>query len=738
MKRILIGLFCLLCNYSLVFSAVLNTCNGKITNNNDSPGSIAYLIWATEPNGDVSIRIVGHNGDAMTAFRGNGMQHNGFYYTSLPANKSFMLTDSMNITINTEKTEIRLVPKANFKPKQGDLIRFMNKNIEWKTAQESNAYKGSYAISYYYGDQCAQLAIPSIISIAEDGTIQFNPVEYADGYLVYIYQGNVLMDTKSVTNGSVIPFSSYNPTTYSVRLQALGWSSSYTNSELSDPVDWTPAPEPLPLSDLCGVPIGSGNTAATLSWQTNQKGEIIITIDGDDGTYFRGANGMANAELSEFSVGNSPASAYFTRMYEGDNSKSFTLIPRTDATLPYGSKIRYGGTIAWKTAQNTNAYGSYSMEYIYGTVCPTLDTPVIKEITDQRAILFDKIENATSYVVNIYRDELLVYNQTVAPMDILKFYPITTDTYAVYLTAKSPAYQPATSVEPYLWYVEGTGEDLNQSAVCDKTVSTEHGGIYLSVETDEEGNILCTLSGPNNPTWRGQGLRIESLTIQGNSLQNYFDKQDGFLHTPTIVLLPKLGSPNIQGGDVIKYNGNVEWYVTVEGEESSPWISNFSFEYVYGTTCGIILPRLETPTIVSIDEKGLIDYLEVENAHAYVAHFYDEDWVYIDKQTIDKNTSIQKTTAVIPGFTYLVKLQAWPIVGSTEYRESKLSSAVEWYFPMLTGIEQTIQDDYLYRLYTIEGYLLRDQCTKEDIQNMDLHGLFILQHPTQTQIILLP
>lgn len=718
--------------------AATNTCNGRVVSTNNSSKSVAYLLWLTDTNGDIVIRLIGNNADPATAFRGDGMQRNGFYYERAATQQSFLLTDSMTASMNNAQTEIRWKKKNGFEPKVGDIIHFnTGKNIEWKTTGEPNAWHNAYSFEYTYGQTCDQLPTPTIQSISSDGTIQFTIVEEADAYLAYIYQNDLLLETEVITNGGVLSFTSYNAYTYSVRLQALGWSSSSTHSDLSPAVDWTPAAQSLPNSTLCGKKIGSGSSAMYLSWQTDEHGNIVISIDGDEGTFFR-ANGMSDNSLNRFMIGDNPASTYFTREYYGDNSSTFTLKLKEGTFLPYGTKVRFSGTIEWKTTNNNNAYGDYSMDYIYGTSCPSLSAPTIQQITEDKVILFDPVENATSYVTSIYREDLLVHTQIVAPADTILFNPISSASYNVYLTAKSTTHQPATSITPYVWYLEGSEEDIDMSTICDKMVSRLNGGIYLSIETDEEGYIHFTLSGSNSPTWRGTGLQTDLLTIQGSSIQNFFDKLSDYEHTPTITLVPKLGSLNIRQGDIIKYRGNIEWFVTEDGVESSPWVSDFTFDYVYGSRCTPLLPRLETPSIVSIDSEGGVQYTEVINAATYLAYIYDEDEVHIDNQTIDTNTGIQKSPSVIPGFSYWVRIQAWPELGSEEYRESKLSEAFEWYFPILTDIHNTQADKLIYRLYTIEGYLVHEQCTRDQLKELNLHGIYILQNPSNSQIILLP
>ncbi|MBR4520166.1 MAG: hypothetical protein IKO63_01995 [Paludibacteraceae bacterium] len=737
MKRLISVSLLLIVAVARGYAASIGTCNGRIV----SGSTVSYLTWRTETDGSVVISISG--GSVVgAAFRGNGMARDAFYYYRAGhSTDQLLLTDSMTASFNSARDELRWTPKAGFVPRTGDVIHYTTgKYIEWKTAKDGNAYSNIYEITYHIGDGCELLDTPVIQSISEDGVISFTPVSGADAYMAYIYQGDLLLSTATVKNGGTIDFQSYNPITYTVYLQALGWSGSKLNSELSEGVSWTPAVISLPESQLCGKQIGSGTSAAYLNWQTNEDGDIVIRIEGDANTHFR-ANGMGDASMGRFMVGASTAATYFEREYYGDNSDEYILRHREDVSLPYGTKIKFSGTIEWKTTANTNAYGDYSMEYIYGTVCPGLPIPAIDSIGIGDTIYFSPVEHATEYVATIYRGALKVYTQTVNSGDVLRFSPYVEADYYVYLTAKAKAYQSATSDQPYIWHVNANGEDLPQSSVCNRLVQNTSGGIYLSIESDEEGNLVCTLSGPNNPTWRGSGLQTDRMSLYGMALANYYDRQGGYEHSSTLVLLSKIGINPARDGDMITYKGNVEWFVTVDGVESSPWVGDYTFDYQFGTTCSPRLPRLAIPVIDSVSTDGILAFADVPDAVSYKAYIFDADETHIETQQLERGAPIAASTGVIPGFSYLIRLQAWPEQGSTEFRESLLSEAIEWMFEEepepIVGLE-SLTDDMVFSLYSVQGILLHSRCTAVDLQRYPLHGMYIIACPTHSQLILLP
>ena len=55
----------------------------------------------------------------------------------------------------------------------------------------------------------------------------------------------------------------------------------------------------------------------------------------------------------------------------------------------------------------------------------------------------------------------------------------------------------------------------------------------------------------------------------------------------------------------------------------------------------------------------------------------------------------------------------------------------------IVGLE-SLTDDMVFSLYSIQGILLHSRCTAVDLQRYPLHGMYIIACPTHSQLILLP
>ena len=708
-----------------------SVCAERVGNGNDN---YMCLTFETDAQGNINITMSDYGNNANATFRGgNGMNPNGFKCNGQPMTNYFDKgwNTADHVTVLTWK------PKTGDNaPQKGDIITF-NKNgeqqqIEWYIG--SNGKNGNqYSFEYVYGSTCPGLDQPVISNISADSVITFASVAGAESYTVIVYlNGSEQYKQDNVTSGETIHFSPLLDGTYDVVL--IAHAEGMLDAE-SEPYKWAlTAPEiVLGNSEYCGEPIGNGNTQAFLTWITDAEGNVVISISGDDGTKFRGGNGMNGNNLDKFTVGTQSASNFFTRDYAGDNSLTFTLKLKDGAVVAPGTKIKYNnGTIEWKTSANNNCYGGYTFEYTYGTTCPSLVAPVITSIDASKVITFSAVENAESYSVAVYRGNFPVYQQdSVVSGGTVNFAPYVEYDYTVYLTAKAEGLMPATS-EGYTWHLAASGADLPLSEVCSKEVKADDGGIYLTAETDAEGRIVFTLSGENNPVWRGGGLQVDMLTIYGDKLQNYFDKkgEDGTsgyaAGTAVFTMVPRSDIP-VHYGDVITYKGNVEWTVVVDGQTNNPWVGNYEFTYVYGSKCTADLPRLETPVITSITNAGNITFNAVENAASYKAYVYDADEEEISQQTVVSGAAIDAGSTIVTGFTYYVRLQALPEEGSTSYRESLLSEAVAWEYSKSGTAVENVLNETLYDVYTTEGLLLQRNAQISDIHTDIQTGVLILR-----------
>lgn len=108
--------------------------------------------------------------------------------------------------------------------------------------------------------------------VANGTIVAFAPVDNATGYKVYVYNGEELVYEQVVTNGGLVDFNT--PGTYMVKAQALGDGENYTNSELSDPVEWkiAGATDEVTLTKPVGVvcnPLGDGGYICAFAPVTN-------------------------------------------------------------------------------------------------------------------------------------------------------------------------------------------------------------------------------------------------------------------------------------------------------------------------------------------------------------------------------------------------------------------------------------------------------------------------------------
>ncbi|MBQ9339337.1 MAG: hypothetical protein IJS13_03285 [Paludibacteraceae bacterium] len=650
--------------------------------------SYAYLTAETDEQGRVIFTIKAYDdNEALTIWRANGMNPKGFKYDG----------DSMEVWFTRSPKNVAGVkqiiytPRTDSVPVLGKKITFNryseSANLEWKTAKNTNAYTASVSFSYTYGGTCVYLTTPVLTEVTDAGVPIFEAVEGADSYIVKIYLDGVLKHSQTIQPGGAISgFTPYVTAGYTVTVTAHAGGK--VDSPASDPVVWqrTAVPVSVGNSELCNSRFGKdANSYAYLTWETDSLGDVNISISGDAGTNFR-ANGMSGADLAEFSVGKGLADAYFERVYSGDRSSLFTLHLRDTTKRPaIGEPITYSGTVAYRTSNNSNAYGNFTFRYTYGTRCPGLEAPEILSIDAGKHFhLAEEIEGADRYRITVWRGELLMLDVTLNNGDSIPFLPTATYTYTVYARAINSAnhFTPSPESPAYLWYLpsEVPVSAIDRSTLCSKFVSSDDGGVTMTAETTEEGNIRFVLGGAAEAKWRGEGLKTSAMTICGKPVDDYFEKVTGFLQDTLMLLRLK---PSAKGqffkGDVITYNDHVEWQVQQNDTTwRSRWVLNFPFTWYYGTTCVVILPRLDTPVITEVTDEGVITFNAVSSAASYLVRVTDADRFQVMTHNILSGDTILRAQSILPYFDYNVALKARPAEGSTEYRESLWSDEVAW------------------------------------------------------------
>lgn len=652
-----------------------------------SGNSQAYITWQTLANGDVEIVL---SGDDYTVFRGDAMGSlANFTVGAGPASAYF----SRSYSSGTNKYTLRL-KNASVKPAPGEKINHSG-TVEWKTQLNSNAY-GTYSFHYTYGTVCGVFAPPVITSISADSAVMFDPIPGATSYVAKVYLNGVFKYSQNIQPGGILHFFPLETGTYSVTLTASG--SGYTDSEESAPYAWAlTAPEiEVGNSEYCYKSFGSGSSLAYLTWQTLANGDVEILISGDEGTAFR-SNGMGSNSLSNFMLGSMPASTYFSLMYDGDGASAYTLHLKDSTARPsVGQKITYNGTVEWKTMGNTNAYGTQRFSYTYGSSCPGLETPAIQSISSAGDISLDNTDDGASYYkIYIYRGELLMATYNVEDGGTIVFEPTATYNYTVYAQAYPSVlgYIPSDLSEPYIWHVAAAEPDIDMSDVCSKFVSNNDGGVYLTAETDDDGQMIFHLSGPKHPVWRNNGLELKAMRIGASAVNDYFSARADFVGDSVLILRPTSGGLGIFfPGDVVTFNGTVEWsIIDAAGTATARYVTGYQFRYVYGSTCTRLLPRLDMPMMISVTDEGEVAYQVVDNASSYEIKVIDEDADEMVRQVMLNGDTILREQAIFSPFSYYVSVRALPGDVSL-YRPSLWSDAILW-TPSYRDIPEIIEPE---------------------------------------------
>ena len=435
------------------------------------------------------------------------------------------------------------------------------------------------------------LSKPTGIGIDADSVITISGDDRATSYVATVSLNGVEKYTQNLLSGEVLHFFPWETGDYTVTVVARA--DDYSDSEPSEAYTWHLAARTV-QSNVCSVRAGNNdNNYMCLTFETNTSGNgnIVITISdyGDNANAtFRDSKGM---DPAGFKCNGRTMTDYFTREYGGDKTKTITWIPNTEGdNIPkYGDVITFNGynenkETEWYIGTTGRNYNGCSFEYIYGSICPGLDQPVITSISASKVITFDEVDGAENYKLSIYRDGLLVYTQANvsngASINYDPWVEVNNTVYSVYLTANAAGLQSATS-EPYEWIMAASGEPLTLSEVYNMELSTANGGVYLTIKTDADRRIILTLSGTNNPVWRGSGVQINQMKVYGNQLDSYFDKKkaDGTTNysegESTMILVPKADCP-LKYGDVISYNTAIEWKVS----------GNNGNAYTYGSKPG--------------------------------------------------------------------------------------------------------------------------------------------------------
>lgn len=336
------------------------------------------LTWGTDASGNVVVDIADGEGATNSAFRNGGFENEGSFANSWwvysgtnlatcePATTYF----NNGGTLSNNNTRFTLTKKADLPANA--IIAFYGHAFSWRTDQATGAYTTNKYFMYEYGYNCPSLTAPANVAVNASKVITFDAVANAETYTAKVYLHGILKHSQVVANGDVLNFTPYTTGTYQV--QVVASAEGYPNSEPSTAYDWSLTAPAIALgnSEYCDYAIGSGTSAAAITWETTNDGAIVISLQetlggSENATHFRG-NGM---NIANFQIGEArtAASAYFNHACGGSNRVTLTL-KDADIKPGLGEKIYYSNKVVeWATSGNNNAYSNLTFEYTYGTQC---------------------------------------------------------------------------------------------------------------------------------------------------------------------------------------------------------------------------------------------------------------------------------------------------------------------------------------------------------------------------------
>lgn len=330
-----------------------------------------------------------------------------------------------------------------------------------------------------------------------------------------------------------------------------------------------------------------------ISFETDPSGNVVITIGNGTGAgacSFRnggfegGNNGLDNFVVSDDNFATTtPAADYFTVTRPSDGDLQYVLTKIAD--LPAGAKIKHlsAGAIAWREA-GTDRWCNPEFIYTYGGTCNKLDAPTNVKIDASNILTFDVVYGAETYTAYVSLGGVEKYSQEVASGDELAFIPYITGDYTVNVVASASGKTDSDPSADVVWHLEAEPIVLGNSEYCEWALPKHNDkDANLTVETNDEGSIICTLSPLSGQTavFRGQGMKLSAFSV-------------GAMHTPASVYFNRvyteggsivtltLKDPDIKPGlgEKIYFSDVIE--CKVEGTNTWP---NTSLEYTYGTVC---------------------------------------------------------------------------------------------------------------------------------------------------------
>ena len=337
------------------------------------------LTWATDASGNVVIDIEDGEGASNSAFRNGGFELGGLSFAD--SWKVYSGTNHQTVedatvyfneggTLSNNDKRYTLTKKAEAVLPANAVIVWMGHAFSWKNDQAGSAYSIGKTFAYSYGKSCPSLETPTNVAVSEERIITFTGSALAETYTASVYLGGILKYRQDVTNGGTLNYTPYVSGTYQVTVTASA--TGYPTTAPSEPCDWqrTVVPASPTNSAYCEQEMSNGNTLAKFTWETDDNGNIIITIaealGGESSASIFRTNGF---NISNLRVGtHSPGSDYFTSSWVGSVQTLALKDPNVKPGI--GEPITYNGIVEYSTSKDAVAWPTLQFnDYLYGAKC---------------------------------------------------------------------------------------------------------------------------------------------------------------------------------------------------------------------------------------------------------------------------------------------------------------------------------------------------------------------------------
>lgn len=339
------------------------------------------LTWATDASGNVVIDIEDGEGASNSAFRSGGFELGGGL-SFADSWKVYSGTNHQTIedatvyfneggTLSNNDKRYTLTKKAEAVLPSNAVIVWQGHAFSWKNDQAGGAYSIGKTFAYSYGESCPSLETPTNVAVSEERIITFTGSALAETYTASVYLGGILKYRQDVTNGGTLDFTPYVSGTYQVTVTASA--TGYPTTAPSEPFDWqrTVVPASPTNSAYCEQEMSNGNTLAKFTWETDDNGNIIITIaealggESSASVFRDNAFNINNLRVGTHSLG----SDYFTSSHNNGSVQTLTL-KDPNVKPGIGEPITYNGIVEYRTSENQDAYPTLQFnDYLYGAKC---------------------------------------------------------------------------------------------------------------------------------------------------------------------------------------------------------------------------------------------------------------------------------------------------------------------------------------------------------------------------------